>query len=60
MVMSCTWSYFAWPSSPWKRLPRKSNFIRSRGLSDVGSGGTMARIGLTKRHMACMALPNSS
>ena len=29
-------------------------------LREDGSGGTMLRIGFTKRHMACIALPNSS
>ena len=37
-----------------------SSFISSFGLSVAGSGGTMLRIGFTKRHMACIALPNSS
>ena len=60
IVINCTWLYLSSLDSPWKRRPMKSNFISSRGFRVAGSGGTMLRIGLTKRHMACMALPNSS
>ena len=60
IVISWTWLYLSPLSMFWKRLPRNNSFIRSRGSSVVGSGGTMLRIGLTKRHIACMALPNSS
>jgi len=60
MVMSWTWLYLSLLDMPWKRRPMKRSFISSRGLSVLGSGGTMLRIGFTKRHMACIALPNSS
>ena len=60
IVISWTWLYLSSLVRPWKRLPRNNSFINSRGLSVLGSGGTMLRIGFTKRHMACMALPNSS
>ena len=60
MVMSWTWLYLSSLDMPWKRRPMKSSFISSRGFSVAGSGGIMLRIGFTKRHIACMALPNSS
>ena len=60
MVINCTWLYLSSLLRPWKRRPMNSSFINSRGFSVLGSGGTMPRMGLTKRHMACMALPNSS
>jgi len=45
---------------PGRRVPEsafrgRAASMSRRGLSDVGSGGTMARLGFTKRHMACMA-----
>src|SRR5438309_11197781 len=36
---------------PWNRRPMNSSFINSFGFNGDGSGGTMLRIGFTKRHM---------
>ena len=41
-------------------MPRNASFISSRGSSDIGSGGVMLRIGLTKRAISTIALPYSS
>ena len=60
IVISWTWLYLSSPDSAWKRRPRNSSFIRSRGLRVVGSGGVMLRIGFTNRHICTIALPNSS
>ena len=61
MVMSCTWLYL----SPLGEIleaaadERAASSVRADS-SVAGSGGTIPRIGFTKRHIACIALPNSS
>ena len=60
MVINCTWLYLSSLGRLWNRRPMKNSFISSLGFKVAGSGGTMLRIGFTKRHIACMALPNSS
>ncbi len=60
MVMS--WIRLCWLilESPRKRLPRSSRRPKPGRSKENGSGGTMDRIGLTKRAMSTMALPYSS
>ncbi len=60
IVISWTWLYLSYGDSPWKRRPRNRSFIRPLMSSEVGSGGVMLRIGLTKWHIATIAFPNSS
>ena len=43
-----------------KCRPRRSMAMRSLGASDVGSGGTMPRIGRTAWAMKCIRRPYSS
>ena len=61
IVMSWTWLYL---SSSRQRLEAArrgtARSIRPRGSSEVGSGGVMVRIGLTKRPISTIALPYSS
>ena len=60
IVRSCTWLMRSWTRMPRKRLPIDSNSSRPRGSSEVGSGGSMPRIGLAKRPISTIALPYSS
>ena len=60
MVMSFTSACSFSAPSPRKWRPRRSRPARSRGWSEVGSGGTMPRIGLTAWAMKCISLPYSS
>jgi len=60
IVINWTWLYLSWSDKAWKRRPRKARSIRPRGLSDVGSGGVMLRMGFTKRPISIMAFPYSS
>ncbi len=60
IVISWTWLYLSWPERLRKRLPRNIRSCRPFSVSFVGSGGVIARIGLTNRPMSAIALPYSS
>ena len=60
IVMSCTWLYLSSGERRWKRRPRKSKSISPFGLREVGSGGVIPMIGLTKRPISTIARPYSS
>ena len=60
IVMSWTWLYWSRRESCWKRRIRNRSCFRPRGSSEVGSGGSMLRMGFTKRPISIIALPYSS
>ena len=60
MVRSWTWLYLSSSESAWNLRARNRRSFKPRGSRDVGSGGDMVRIGLTKRPISTMALPYSS
>ena len=60
MVMSCSRRWREAGASDWNRRSRPRSWRRPRGSSESGSGGTMARMGLTKRAMSTIAFAYSS
>ena len=60
IVINWIWLYLSWPERLRKRLPRNIRSWTPFRVDFVGSGGVIARIGLTKRPMSAIALPYSS
>ena len=60
MVMS--WTRLCWSVRlrAWKRRPMTASRAKPGTSNDMGSGGTMDRIGLTKRAMSAIAFEYSS
>ena len=50
MVQKRSVSYMRASPRLWRRLPRYSNSFRSRGLNEVGSGGSRISSGLMNLH----------
>ena len=60
MVMSCSMLCWSVRGRRWKRRPIANRRENPGTSKDRGSGGTMERIGLTKRAMSAIAFEYSS
>ena len=61
MVISCTWLYLSVAGHALEAAAEEEQLHQLAADSAwSGSGGIMLRIGLTNRHIASIALPNSS